>query len=229
MLHRTSECELEIHDDMIEHDRGVSIEVQEQDCYRVRRLHAEGFEPRTIVDIGAHIGTFAMMADKYFPRATVYAFEPIRRHYDLLRRNAPRCVAHDAAVLGFLGDEAGREIYPSNSFEQGLRGRRASEEGALVQCMSVGEIGAVRAVSCREMLDLVGGRAIDMLKIDCEEGEVNIFRELESLDRIRDIPIITGEWHFATAKREIREKLSRTHDLELVDEGDWNHFFARKR
>ena len=70
---------------------------------------------------------------------------------------------------------------------------------------------------------------IDLLKIDCEQSEVNIFRELDHLGRLEDIDVIAGEWHFDTAKNELRSIVGKTHDVELIDEGMWNHFFARRK
>ena len=48
-------------------------------------------------------------------------------------------------------------------------------------------------------------------------------------ERERLIPVISGEWHFDTAKNEIRSIVGRTHDVELVDEGYWNHFHAKRK
>jgi uncharacterized protein YaiE (UPF0345 family) len=58
---------------------------------------------------------------------------------------------------------------------------------------------------------------------------VNIFRELDHLDRLKDIAVISGEWHFDTAKNELRSIVGKTHEVDLVDEGMWNHFFAKRR
>lgn len=195
-------------------DVAICYEVQGTDCYRVHHLVTSGFAPRTVVDIGAHIGSFTALAAKYFPQASIYSFEPLKQHYDLLTKNAPkkRATARHLAVIGFYGREDGQDIYPGNEFERAYRARQLTN-----------------AISVADMFRVFGLKQIDFLKIDCEQAEVNIFRELDALDRLKDIDIISGEWHFDTAKRELQTIVGKTHDVEIVDEGMWNHFFARRK
>jgi FkbM family methyltransferase len=195
-------------------DLAICHEVQKTDCYRVHQLVAEGFAPRIIVDIGAHIGSFTAMAAKYFPMATIYSFEPLRTHYDILIQNFPkgRGSAENFAVVGFYGEEEGRDVYPGNEFEHLYRARQLTN-----------------AISLRELFRKFRLPRIDFLKIDCEQSEVNIFRELDFIDRLKDIDVISGEWHFETAKNELRTIVGKTHEVEIVDDGMWNHFFARRK
>ena len=48
----------------------------------------DNFQPSVIVDVGAATGHFAVLAAKFFPDSTVYAFEPSERQRILLARNA---------------------------------------------------------------------------------------------------------------------------------------------
>ena len=215
--HHSGECLMHVHSDMQERQIDVAIccEVQSQDCYRVRELAAAGFDPEIIVDIGAHIGTFTALAAKYFPRAKIYSFEPLRQHYDVLVRNSrpnKGCRPQNLAVVGFFRHEDGHDIYVGNEFERAYRARQLKN-----------------AISVRKLYEVFKLPRIDFLKIDCEQGEVNIFRELSFLDRLKDISVISGEWHFDTAKNEIRSIVGRTHDVELIDEGQWNHFHAKRK
>lgn len=215
-LYEAPECPMQVHTDERERniDYAICHEVQALDCYRVRELVSSGFSPRIIVDIGAHIGSFTALAGKYFPEASIYSFEPLRHHYELLVRNSPKRRGRplNLAVLGFYGNEEGRDIYPGNEFERAYRARQLSN-----------------AISAERLFSKYKLPRIDLLKIDCEQSEVNIFRELDHLDRLKDIDVIAGEWHFDTAKDELRSIVGKTHDVDLVDEGMWNHFFARRR
>lgn len=215
-LFEAPECRMQVHTDERERniDYAICHEVQALDCYRVRELVSSGFSPRIIVDIGAHIGSFTALAGKYFPEASIYSFEPLRYHYELLVKNSPkrRGRPFNLAVLGFYGKEEGRDIYPGNEFERAYRTRQLSN-----------------AISAERLFSKCKLPRIDLLKIDCEQSEVNIFRELDDLDRLKDIDVIAGEWHFDTAKNELRSIVGKTHDVHLVDEGMWNHFFARRR
>jgi FkbM family methyltransferase len=215
-LHDAPECQMYVHADPHERhiDHAICHEVQALDCYRVRDLVASGFDPRVIVDIGAHIGSFTSLAAKYFPNATIYSFEPLRPNYQLLVRNSPkgRVRTQNLAVLGFYGNEAGHDLYPGSELEHAYRSRQLTN-----------------AISAERLLRKFKLQRIDFLKIDCEQSEVNIFRELDYLDRLKDIDVISGEWHFDTARTELHSIVGKTHDVEVVDEGMWNHFFARRR
>jgi len=205
-----------IHDDPLEHpnDRGIFSEVHLQDCYKIRELHASGFSPRVVVDIGAHIGTFSQLAAAIFKPSRLLAFEPVEVHYKCLLRNVPSppMIAVNKAVVGFLGRETGHNVYWSNDFERSVRR---------------GEI--KNALSVLDLLSEYQIESIDMLKIDCEQGEVNIFREMASIGLFPKIDVIAGEWHFDVAKREVVELLEPTHHVAIVDEGMWNLFFATRR
>jgi len=215
-LFDTGECRMHVHYDERERniDYAICHEVQSLDCYRVRHLAGAGFAPRIIVDIGAHIGSFAALAAKYFPEAAIYSFEPLKQHYRILVRNSPngRCRPENLAVLGFYGSEEGHDIYPGNEFEHAYRARQLSN-----------------AISIEQLFRKFRLPRIDLLKIDCEQSEVNIFRELDSIDRLKDIGVISGEWHFDTAKSELRSIVGKTHDVDIDGDGMWNHFFATRR
>lgn len=216
VLHDAPECPMYVHAELSDRhiDYAICHEVQALDCYRVRELAGAGFAPRIIVDIGAHIGSFTALAAKYFPDARLYSFEPLVHFYKLLARNAPRRRGRveNLAVLGFYGDEAGHDVHPGHEFERAYRARQMTN-----------------AISARQLFEHFNLPRIDFLKIDCEQSEINIFRELDYLNRLKDIDVISGEWHFDTAKRELRSIVGKTHDLEIVDEGMWNYFFARRR
>jgi FkbM family methyltransferase len=215
-LYETGECRMHVHEDARELHIDVAIchEVQKLDCYRVHHLVDTGFAPRIIVDIGAHIGSFTALAAKYFPEADIYSFEPLKQHYRVLVRNSPkgRCYPQNLAVLGFYGSEEGHDIYPGNEFERAYRARQLSN-----------------AISIKQLFKKFRLPRIDFLKIDCEQSEVNIFRELDDIDRLKDIDVISGEWHFDTAKSELKSIVGKTHDVSIVDDGMWNHFFATRR
>lgn len=66
-------------------DRDVINEVYTGDCYRLRDYPDAA--PTVILDIGAHIGTFAVLAAQLWPAAEIYCFEPNKRSFELLCEN----------------------------------------------------------------------------------------------------------------------------------------------
>jgi len=194
-------------------DFGIWHEVHVHDAYRVRQLHASGVKPKRIVDLGGHVGTFTRLANKYWPEAIIHSYEVSPPTYDLLCLNTagiPNITAFQNCVLGWFGEEEGRELYPSNAMERHFREHRNP-------CAVSPKVVLARAES------------IDFLKIDVEQSEVNILTHLDAMDALKDIQFIHGEWHFDEAKRVVREIVGKTHDIELIDVGQWNHFWARRK
>jgi GT2 family glycosyltransferase/tetratricopeptide (TPR) repeat protein/SAM-dependent methyltransferase len=81
-------------------DEAIVHDVWERDIYGVRRLDRP---PDVVVDIGAHIGTFAVLAAESWPGARVIACEPDPDNFGLLEQNLrgrSRIELVQAAVLG---------------------------------------------------------------------------------------------------------------------------------
>lgn len=81
------------------------------------RLGRQGVCPKTILDIGANVGQFAVAAAKLFPDATIYSFEPDPDTVQTLRKNVSsleRVKVHELA----LGDEPGEVVFNVNKNTQ---------------------------------------------------------------------------------------------------------------
>ena len=64
-------------------DYTTLVDMVSGDMYRM----AEIKDPSVIVDVGAHIGVFSVLAAHRFPAATVYAIEPDTNNYRVLLQN----------------------------------------------------------------------------------------------------------------------------------------------
>jgi FkbM family methyltransferase len=80
----------------------------------ISRLSRWGFRPRTVIDVGANVGQFAVSASMLFPEAAVYSYEPVPECFAKLAKAASKLnnmVAHPIA----LGDTDGELQFHVNS------------------------------------------------------------------------------------------------------------------
>lgn len=196
-------------------------EVQKHDVYGVKDLTYRGYRPNTVIDIGANIGTFSMMARKYWPNSNIMCFEPDQSCIPVLRSNCPSCIIQNTAVIGYFNDLKENEVihectYHTNSPEAEYRNGQNKS-----------------AISFSVLMEMISKfftptDHIDFLKIDCEECEVNIFREILTRGYTRHIMNIAGEWHGKAAEKQIIETFSDTHMI-YIQKSDVGGIFKCQR
>jgi FkbM family methyltransferase len=166
----------------------------------IRREYGTVDNFRTIVDIGANIGSFAIYAAQSNPLATIYCFEPEPANFDSLKNNIDinglhdRVSAFQCAVASVSGDRQLAVIDPlSNSFHM-------VPVGASMQTVPCTTVGAI--------LDNLGLDQIDLLKLNCEGAEYEILEgcRAEDFSRISNIRL---EYHNLDAPGKHGESLSQ--------------------
>jgi FkbM family methyltransferase len=181
-------------------DAWTIVQVIGRNDYRVRPS-----EPwRTVIDIGANIGTFAVLAAQAAPAARVLCFEPAPDTAALLRRNltmngvAARVVIEERAVYGVAGQV--ELVSPPQSSMRRVR-PPGSEDGITVRA---------EAVTLPEIFDRHAVDRCDVLKIDCEGAEYDLLRACPSsvLDRVDRIALEFHEWRPGDTAAELQRLLS---------------------
>jgi FkbM family methyltransferase len=144
-------------------------------------------EPLTIVDAGANIGLASIYFAHKFPRARVISLEPEAANFELLQRNA-RGYANIECVPKALWAESGTV----NIFDpgEGAWAFRTISEGdqAGSKC-----VGSVDCINVRDLMSKFGLQRIDLLKIDIEGSEKEVFEG--SAAWIGDVNAIAIELH----------------------------------
>lgn len=150
-------------------------------------------QPRTIVDLGANVGVAAVWFAERFPEARILAIEPDADNFGLLAENIrsyPNVTARQAAVwskhtrLSLVDGGQGSWSYYTcpvgNYYEGGATGMtEAICSGRLVDGCTVGEL-----------LDDEGIGQVDILKVDIEGAEIEIFADSPAwISRINTIVI----------------------------------------
>jgi FkbM family methyltransferase len=175
-------------------DRVAVREVWEDDTYGLRREHVAG---KTVVDIGANVGAFTVLAAKAGARR-VHAYEPHpdthRVLVDNLRANGvqARVIPYEAAVVGGSGPYERVMIHGD--------GGGASLGAPVIPQTDDNVAAAVMPESSAVFADAVGigdviakAGDVGLLKIDCEGAEYRIF--FGPLDWLERVERIVMEFH----------------------------------
>jgi FkbM family methyltransferase len=179
-------------------DMVIVRDVDWEDCYRLAELR---FRPRTILDIGAHIGCFANRARRRWPAAEIACVEANPDNLGALRAN----VRNDVTVFPFAATYAPGPVTVVSSLYPG-----SDNSGASFVEVHGGDTHSdkrprfsVATVQLEQLLERLRWQSIDLLKLDCEGCEFSLLENTPSLDRIG---VIVGEFH----DRERFERLLRT-------------------
>lgn len=169
-----------------------------------------------VVDIGASIGTFAVLAAKRGAR--VFAYEPTPRSFLLLKQNTSglNVIAFEQAVTDVEGEV---DLFETSNDEGNSLLHPESPT-------SPTHIIRVPATTLSEIVRHIGN--VDFLKMDCEGGELSILRGAEQkvFDRIDTIAM---ECHGNLA--EVRSILEgRGYDvISIVHERGYGYAYASRK
>jgi FkbM family methyltransferase len=165
----------------------LAREVEDYFCVPIK------IKPKTILDIGANIGAFAVRAHKEWPKALIICYEPLASNLKKIKNNVdPRwCRVEPYAVRASGGDD---QIYIGDMFVTGsfTQGARQTTETMKVVCVAAAEL-----ASC------------ELVKIDTEGCEVEILQNLN----LSKTKIVMLEHHSFSDALIIKEILSENFEL----------------
>lgn len=159
----------------------------------VEEYKKQGFEIKDediVIDIGAHIGLFALYASQFCKSGKIFCFEPIKENFDILVSNIElnkitNIITNNKAVstenktvtIYLNVDQSGHSMHNTSSKKI-----------------------EVESVSLQNIFDLNSIEQCDFVKMDCEGEEYHIMESLPDshYTKIRKICI---EYHLADAKQ----------------------------
>ena len=152
--------------------------------------------PRFIIDGGANVGYTTLLYASKYPDATIVAVEPAAETAKILRQHCRRYpnvhiveagLWHRPCRLGVVGTDG-------NSFAWQVRE------------VSPDTPGAVRAVTIPGLIEEFGMDSVDLLKLDIEGAELQVFSaiDLSWIDRVRVLAI---ELHGTDAERTVESAM----------------------
>jgi len=145
--------------------------------------------PKIILDIGSNIGASIIYFHRQFPDANIFGFEPHPDTFRILQEN----VGHLRGVTIFnygLGATDQRIAISADkvnfgAFSTGGRFKDRGHPAATVEC-------EVRRLD--DVLREIGIAQVDLIKIDCEGAEADVFSTLPD-EILNDCQWIVGEFH----------------------------------
>jgi len=121
-------------------------------------------EPKLIVDLGANAGYASVFFALRYPSARVIAVEPVPENAKLARRNVSRLGRVDVVEAAAWPRPARLRLVDPG---KGFWGMRVSEDAS----------GEIAAVTIPDLLNRAGADRIDILKVDIEGAEAELFSE----------------------------------------------------
>jgi len=147
-------------------------EVIRDDCYRVDK---KWFKGNTVVDIGSNVGDFSILCAKKFGVKDVMAFEPEPNNLRVLNINN----AMNGNLVKVFPYAVGKKGF-TNIDDCSGHSQTDRTIGSKVEVVSLN--------------DVLKGKKVDLLKMDCEGGEYGIVEDTK--DEIwNNVEMIIGEFH----------------------------------
>lgn len=134
-------------------------------CYKFRtRID---FEPKAIIDCGANIGLTSVFFRSMYPDAEIYAVEPEENNYRLMVENLERYDNIHSINTGIWSRDTYLRVDNPDAEAWGFSFHETEDSAD----------GGVKALSIRSIMEQYGIDSIDILKIDIEGAEREVFSE----------------------------------------------------
>ncbi len=142
-----------------------------------------------IIDCGACIGGFF----RNFTEHDIHAFEPLAKNYRYLRKRYPKVKTYRKAVTGISGEKVRLYLHEDPKHRNRLGSMGSSVHPKKSNVVS-GHYEEVETIALSDFLVELNEK-VDMLKIDTEGTEFEIFEDLLNHGRINDFGMILYEDH----------------------------------
>ena len=149
-----------------------------------------------VLDIGGHIGLFALFASQFCKKGKIFCFEPVKENYNILLENLELNAVKNIVPFNLAVYDDSKKV------KMYLNDDDAGHSVMLPSSKSI----QTDSISLKKIFDDNKIEQCDFAKIDCEGSEYGIIDALppEYLKRINKMAI---EYHFADSKPELVNNL----------------------
>ncbi len=189
-------------------DMDVAGEVMQNDGYYTRLLESRG-EGEIVFDVGAHIGTFALMWHRKNPKSRIVCIEVCPENIPCLAANVgafatiiPAACTYEPGELALLNSvkragtaTGGSTVVPAGQVNSG------DTDGHLYWA----DDRFIRKVTLEEVLVEIEATQIDVLKMDAEGAEFSILENSPTIAAGK-VDFMVGEYHGAERWDELRQR-----------------------
>lgn len=158
--------------------RVAFVDLLLDDCYQCEKWCGENQNINNIIDIGANVGIFGLVARQKFPLAKIHAYEPNILLKPYLETQA-KAIKMTVFMEG-VGKESGRMRLTLH--DDSVQTRSESDQN-----------GEIRMTSFADAIGRIGGK-VDLLKIDCEGAEWELFEDSSSWQKIQRVAMEYHLW-----------------------------------
>ncbi len=153
------------------------------------------FEPRTIIDGGANIGLAAIVFANKYPHAKIVCIEPESSNYDMLQKNIHQ-------YNNITSIKAG--IWRNSSFLN-IENPQAGKWAFTIHETAQPDENSLKGISLNDIIDECGWENADLIKLDIEGSEKEVFENNSSgwLNSAKGVIIELHDWIKAGCSRAV--------------------------
>jgi len=141
-------------------------------------------DPKFIIDGGANVGCASVFFAHKFPQASIWAFEPENSNYEILEQNGRRFGNVTTMKAAIWNSDTHVEIQNPGDEQWAFRVQETASSGCA----------QIQALSIPSIMKMAGTDRVDILKLDIEGAERDLFDEYTE-EWIGKVGIIIVELH----------------------------------
>ncbi len=153
--------------------------------YQEYLLPIENFQPKLILDCGGNIGCSAVYFANKYPDAKIYSVEPESNHFKLLKFNT--CLYENIHVINSA-------LWDKETFIK-IEDKGWGDLGWMTFETNEEDTAACKTVTISKLLRDSGFDEIDLLKMDIEGAEKEVFGAADVDDWLSKVKVLTIELH----------------------------------